>query len=285
MAGTLKEQWASIDTELAMADFGAAQTWTAESSYTLTELRVRMANSGSPYSGDLIIDLYTVVGGEPDTFIANLVTYDVSGWGSVQTWRIFTGLSQAITNGVQYAYVVNLDPVRGVSEYIRWSGKNGYAGGIGYQEHTDEVYTNAGIDWHFANYGTASAPTKTTNPTPANTATEVDFSGLTLSWVDGGGADTYNVYVGDAADNLTLVSSAQSEVSIVLSSAQRELFPGTCHWRIDATNGAGTTTGDAWWFTVESPGKATTPTPTDDEEDIWLTGINQLKKLQWVAPV
>jgi len=35
---------------------------------------------------------------------------------------------------------------------------------------------------------------------------------------------------------------------------------------------------------VASPGKATTPTPTDDEEDIRLTGINQLKKFQWVAP-
>ncbi len=32
------------------------------------------------------------------------------------------------------------------------------------------------------------------------------------------------------------------------------------------------------------PGKATTPTPTDDQEDIKITGIDQLKILQWEAP-
>ena len=36
--------------------------------------------------------------------------------------------------------------------------------------------------------------------------------------------------------------------------------------------------------TVVAPGKATTPTPTDDEEDIKITGIDQLKLLQWEAP-
>ena len=35
---------------------------------------------------------------------------------------------------------------------------------------------------------------------------------------------------------------------------------------------------------VGPPGKATTPTPTDDQEDIKITGKDQLKKLQWEAP-
>ena len=282
---TVKESWQSLDTQLAMADYGADQTWVAESDYTLTELRVRMSNSSSAYSGNIIIDLYSVSESKPNTLIANLINEDISIWGTIPTWRIFTGLSQAITNGVEYAYVVNLNPARDATHYITWSGKAGYAGGIGYQEHTDEVYTNAGIDWHFVNLGDAGGvPTKAENPTPADTDTDVDFSNLTLSWEDGGGADTYNVYVGDASDNLTLLSSAQAGVSFVLSVAQRALFTDTCWWRIDATNVIGTTTGDDWSFTVAAPGKATTPTPTDDEEDIKLTGINQLKKLQWEAP-
>lgn len=32
------------------------------------------------------------------------------------------------------------------------------------------------------------------------------------------------------------------------------------------------------------PGKATTPTPTDDQEDLEITGVDNLKELQWVAP-
>lgn len=35
---------------------------------------------------------------------------------------------------------------------------------------------------------------------------------------------------------------------------------------------------------VSAPGKAQNPTPTDDQEDIKITGKDQLKKLQWEAP-
>ena len=130
----------------------------------------------------------------------------------------------------------------------------------------------------------AATPTKAENPTPIDTGTNIDFSDLTLSWEDGGGADTYNVYVGDASDNLTLLSSTQAGVSFVLSDVPRALFKATGWWRIDATNVNGTTTGDDWSFTVAAPGKAQTPTPTDDEEDIKITGIDELKILQWEAP-
>lgn len=36
--------------------------------------------------------------------------------------------------------------------------------------------------------------------------------------------------------------------------------------------------------TVSPPGKAQNPTPTDDQENIKITGKDQLKKLQWEAP-
>ncbi|KKM86773.1 hypothetical protein LCGC14_1275610 [marine sediment metagenome] len=106
-------------------------------------------------------------------------------------------------------------------------------------------------DWGFQTL--AELPGKAVNPSPAHQATEVDFSSRTLSWDDGAGdlADTFNVYIGDAADNLTLVSSAQSGETYVLTDSNMELWPkGMCYWRIDSTNGAGTTTGDDWYFTV-----------------------------------
>lgn len=41
---------------------------------------------------------------------------------------------------------------------------------------------------------------------------------------------------------------------------------------------------EIWGTVVLPPGKAQNPTPTDDQEDIKLTGIDQLKNLQWEAP-
>lgn len=286
MPDTQRESWVAISTDLAMANYGASQTWTAVEDYTLTEVWLRMANSVPAYTGTLTLDLYTVTANEPDTKIATLGTADCSLWGSLFGFRIFTGISQAITNGVQYAYVVNLNPLRDGTHYIRWSGKSGYTGGIGYQENTDEVYTNAGIDWHFVNYGTsASVPSKPTNPDPADNAIDVDFSNLTLSWNDGGGADDYDIYVGDAVGNLTLIESGRTQTSKVLTDTQRDaLFTDHCYWRIDASNAQGTTTGDVWDFTVAAPGKAQNPTPLDNAEDIIVTGISRITQLSWVAP-
>ena len=250
MPDTQRESWTAIDTEFAMADYGAAQTWIALESYTLTEVWLRMANSSPAYNGTLTLDLYSVSGGEPDTKIATLWSGSVNSWGTVQSWRFLTGISQAITNGVTYAYVVTLNPLRDGTHYIRWSGKNGYAGGIGYQENLDGVYTNATIDWHFVNYGTdaVTPPTKATNPSPSDAATSVDFSALGLSWDDGGGADTFDVYIGPIGD-LSLVSSAQAGTTITIDTADVP-WGETIYWRIDSTNGDGTTTGDTWSFSV-----------------------------------
>ena len=250
MPDTQREFWSAINTELAMGDYGAAQTWTAAADYTLTEVWLRMANSSPAYNGTLTLDLYSVSGAEPNTKIATLWSGSVNSWGSVQSWRFLTGISQAITNGVQYAYVVNLNPVRDATHYIRWSGKAGYSGGIGYQENTDEVYTDATIDWHFVNYGTdaVTPPTKATNPTPAHQATQVDFSARTLSWDDGGGADTFDVYIGPVG-NLVLVSSAQAGTTKVVDTGDIP-WGERIYWKIDSTNGDGTTTGDTWYFDV-----------------------------------
>ena len=139
--------------------------------------------------------------------------------------------------------------------------------------------TTTGDTWNFD-----ARPVKAKTPTPTDTDTDVDFSDLTLSWGDGGNADTYDVYVGDAADNLTKISSTQADVSIVLNDTQRALFTATVWWRIDAINVYGTTTGDDWSFTIAAPGKAQTPTPANDAGNIKITGTKKLKKLQWEAP-
>lgn len=100
---------------------------------------------------------------------------------------------------------------------------------------------------------TASVPTKATTPAPANTASDVTLDQATLTWEDGGGADTFNVYYGDTSGSLSLVSSAQAGASftvtgITLGSPYEYIV--TRYWRIDSTNDAGTVTGDEWSFTT-----------------------------------
>lgn len=91
-------------------------------------------------------------------------------------------------------------------------------------------------------------PSKPTNPTPSDVNVSADFSNLTLSWDDGGGADTYDIYLGPVG-NLSLLSSAQAGTSLVVDPGDIP-WGQTISWRVDATNDNGTTTGDTWSFSV-----------------------------------
>jgi len=139
---------------------------------------------------------------------------------------------------------------------------------------------------------TAGAPEKPINLTPGNNNTEVDFSDLTLSWEDGGGADSYDVWVGDSV-NLYLVSEEQEDTSYVVPYTTEEDEEGVMHayigeneinwntviyWEIDAINNVGTTEGDIWNFDAR-PGAVTTPTPSHEATNITLN-----KTLTWEAP-
>lgn len=99
----------------------------------------------------------------------------------------------------------------------------------------------------------SDAPSKATTPAPANAATDVTLDQATITWVDGGGADTYNVYYGDTSGSLLLVSADQVGTSYTvagttLGSPYEYLI--TRYWRIDSINVGGTTTGDEWSFTT-----------------------------------
>lgn len=97
---------------------------------------------------------------------------------------------------------------------------------------------------------TASAvvPIKATTPTPPDDATRV-LSGPTLSWVNGGGALTYKVYLDNETPPVTEVQdSAATSYNATGLDYSTEYF-----WRVDSINGAGTTTGDVWSFTTATP--------------------------------
>ena len=274
--------------------FWYAQTFTPQTTHDITSVILLLGRPAGDSPGTVTVSIRVTTAGKPsgDDLCSGTTdgnTVPQIGWPpppSPEEREITFDTNPTLTAGTKYAIVVRaLDGSSGDKLYWAASISSVYADG-------DQCHSSGGSSWTlyntrelwFEEYGNPSTPNKPTNPTPVDTGTDIDFSNLTLSWEDGGGADTYNVYVGDAANNLTLLSSVQAGVSFVLSDIQRALFTATGWWRIDATNVNGTTTGDDWSFTVAAPGKAQTPTPTDDQEDIKITGTDQLKILQWEAP-
>ena len=114
-------------------------------------------------------------------------------------------------------------------------------------------------------------PTKAANPTPTNANSDVTLDHETVTWEDGGGADTYNVYYGDTSGALTLVSAAQAATEFTvwgIGDGSPYDYEVTRYWRIDSTNAAGTTTGDEWSFTTLSEGYVPPyPPPRPDPYD------------------
>ena len=110
--------------------------------------------------------------------------------------------------------------------------------------------TTNGNTWHFTTEQGIVSPSKPTNPNPSNDAIDQPIS-LTLSWVNGGSASSYNVYFGTDKNNLSLKKENLSTTSITTAQIYGTLGYGIpYYWRIDAKNSAGTTIGDVWHFTT-----------------------------------
>lgn len=100
---------------------------------------------------------------------------------------------------------------------------------------------------------TVAVPIKAKTPAPADAADTVTLDQATLTWEDGGGATSYNVYYGDTSGDLELVSEGQAETSFTISGIDLGSpfdYTKTRYWRIDSINDMGTTTGDEWSFTT-----------------------------------
>jgi len=144
----------------------------------------------------------------------------------------------------------------------------------------DEVNANGtttGAVWNFTTVG--SAPSQATNPSPANSATNVSVD-ADLSWTAGAGATSHDVYGG--------TDPTPDETEFIGNLTATTLEPGTLinsttyYWRIDEVNAAGTTAGTVWSFTTEAapspPGQASNPSPANS-----ATGVSVTADLNWTA--
>ena len=136
-------------------------------------------------------------------------------------------------------------------DFVRWHGRvvTGHYNGYVNNDYWGEWTALNGIRFVAYVYGESEdLPDKATNPAPANTATGVSVNLSELSWTQGNGADTEEVYFGPSGD-LSLVQDGAG-TTFDLSSYLPFPYGTTYQWRIDSTNDDGTTTGDTWSFTT-----------------------------------
>jgi hypothetical protein len=125
-------------------------------------------------------------------------------------------------------------------------------------------------------------PSKATNPGPDNEETGVSIN-KNLSWSDGGGATSFNVYFGtDSTPDIGELKGNQTSFSYNPGTLD---YSTTYYWRIDAKNSYGTTTGDVWYFTTatdtsddpyEENDTMATAYDISDYEGTWLSCISGL---------
>jgi len=139
--------------------------------------------------------------------------------------------------------------------------------GTTYYWRIDEVNaggTTTGVVWSFTTI--VAAPGPASNPTPADSATDVAID-TDLSWTAGSGATSHDVYFGDTSPG-TFQGNQGGTTFDTGTMANSTIY----YWRIDEVNTGGTTTGTVWSFTTEAaispPGQASSPTPADSAVDV-----------------
>jgi hypothetical protein len=137
--------------------------------------------------------------------------------------------------------------------------------------------TTTGNVWSFTTI--VAAPGQASNPSPANSAVNVDID-ADLSWTPGSGSTSSDVYFG--TDSTPDSGEFQGNQTATTFDPGTMANDTTYYWRIDELNAGGTTTGAVWSFTTEvapqPPGQATNPNPADSAANVSIDA-----DLSWTA--
>jgi len=121
-----------------------------------------------------------------------------------------------------------------------------------YYWRTDEVNvggTTTGSVWSFTTEVAVPPPGQASNPSPADSATDVSID-ADLSWTAGSGSDSSDVYFGtDSTPDSGEFMGNQPGTTFEPGTLENDT---TYYWRIDEVNTSGTTTGVVWNFTTEA---------------------------------
>jgi hypothetical protein len=214
---------------------------------------------GSPHQGDPFpTRTFTVW----NTGSASLTTSDLN---TPAGFQVSQPLASSIDAGTSVTFSIQLN----TSTIGTWSG---------YASFNNNDPDESPFEFSLTGVVLPPLPAKASNPTPPNSSTDQPLDLATLSWAAASGANSYNVYFGDAMTTYTLI--AEEITSTATAITQSLGFSATYTWRVDSINPGGTTTGDDWTFTTvpELPEKATLLEPVDDTVDHPITQTT----LSWV---
>jgi len=106
--------------------------------------------------------------------------------------------------------------------------------------------TTTGVVWSFTTEAAAPPPGQASNPSPADSATDISID-VDLNWTAGSGTTSHDVYFGTSSPGA--FQGNQTATTFEPGTMNNDM---TYYWRIDEVNGEGTTTGTVWSFTTES---------------------------------
>jgi len=245
------------------------QTFTSDTAHTITQIRLKLYRVSTP--GILHVSVYAVdgdhfpIGASLASGTTDGDTLTTSSSGSFRD--IILGTTAALQADTEYAIVLTAPNGIPGSATVLWridsSGStytNGWATkylGV-LEDPTPQIWQifsdDLVSDFMFVEYGNiVSLPEQPINPIPIDTASNVTLDHETIVWEDGGGATSYNVYYGEDAAGLTLVSAGQAGLSFTISGIDYGSpfdYVISRTWRIDAINADGVTPGNEWTFTT-----------------------------------
>lgn len=108
---------------------------------------------------------------------------------------------------------------------------------------TNDEGTTEGDVWTFD-----ARPAKPITPTPSTASEDILTSFASLTWETGGYTTSYNLYFGLTSGALSEIDLSFEPVTYGMPSVLT--YTKTYYWRVDATNGYGTTTGTEWSFST-----------------------------------
>lgn len=240
------------DTRAFSGNTWVAQTFTTIGAFLIEKVSFQFFNGGDP--GILTAELYAVDGESKPTgsVLASGTTNasTVPGWPG--EWReIIFSVPYSLEATTKYAIVLKV-PSSGLLYFQDTSGD--YAGG------GRLISPNGGVSWNAEDAGDlmfeiysvdVPAPTKATDPTPAEDGTNISLD-TNLSWTKEATA-TSIVYLDIKSENNPPVTKVVDDEDVESYNPASDLEPETTYvWRVDTKNLARTTTGDQWEFTTRS---------------------------------
>lgn len=248
---------------------GKSLSTPADSKWTIEYIKVKMRRTGTV--GDALFKITEAADvGFPTGVVLGSTVYDASGVTTDAAGEWYQiNFSPAITIDQNTWFGIVIEPNESWSEdsghYLYW--RTNTAAQDGEISPAYNVYAvgtppswpawsamSSGKKFLIEIWGTElGAPEKPTTPSPGNGIDTVVLDQETISWEDGGGATSYDVWYGENEAGLTKVSAGQEGTSFTISGIDYGSpfgYVTSRTWRIDAINAVDTTTGDVWTFTT-----------------------------------